>query len=214
MIEDASSHRWAANEDQLNTALTKISTNWDRLHNPLSKERTNEGGSKSTEAPTPVPVAILSLRRQVDERLAALVRAIRSENDLETRPTTANTHDVIHFLHRWANWLSAQDWINEPKALPELTHLANRCEDLALGYTTARYQVGTCPDCTARLYALIRTNSGDPKPSKLRCDGDPKHEWDETTWPALGDRLSGRQEANIADAYRRLATRMSIQSGH
>jgi len=184
--------------DLLRRDLFSLCALWDQM---LDLPRTPSAHTTGrTEAPTPVPIAVLSLRREAGEQLAAWAHLVAEEQHLNPRLDLRDVVAVCRFLDRHADFLAHHEAGLDAKA--EVATIARQVEQLVRQTRPRRFIVGSCPECTGLLVALLR-NSDALLPSELRCSLHPEHCWTPSEWNGLGVRIHGliRDEA----AARRLA---------
>ena len=90
----------------------------------------------------PVPAAVISVRRDACEILAAWRLLVIEDQDLtKTHVDGSDAVGMCRFLARWADYLECDDTVDD--VIRELEHIARQCEDIANGVRRRRFKVGS-----------------------------------------------------------------------
>lgn len=194
-------------------ALGQIRSAWDDMLTPQHDTQVARITASDPARP-PVPVTVLSLRRDVDETLTEWVTIVAAARNLTSRPATGDVPGACGFLMTHADWLGSSE--HGPRASNELYVAGRDCVDVVRGNRTRRYQVGRCPEviidddgvevepCRGNLWALIREEDT-MMPKHVQCDAVAEHQWDPHQWRALGRRVSPLRPAAVMRLVKRIA---------
>ena len=189
--------------DHIAAHLRLIRTSWEDMLPQGPRTGSGEPVKGSKEPPPPVPIAVVSLRREACEVLASWCRLVIDEAvDVEGHRMTvrldgSDAHAMAGWLLTWADWLGGHD--AGKGADDELGNVARQCESIAKQLRTRRFRVGRCIEhgtsdlgervpCPGWLMATL-SSEDDLLPSSLRCTVDPDHEYPAGEWRMLGDRI-------------------------
>jgi len=185
-----------AMENALRKDLFMIVLLWDDLLD-LPRILAGHHGTRN-EAPLPIPVDVLSLRREAGEQLASWAHLVYDERGLHTRLDLMNIIGVCRFLTTHAQFLTGH--VAAHDACDEIGAIATKVEEFVRQTRPRRFVVGMCPDCEGALVVILR-NSDALLPSEVRCSLNSAHAYTPWEWTRLGERLRQWDE----DATRRLA---------
>lgn len=188
--------------DRIARALRLIRTAWPHMLDATAGQG-HDRVTGTREPPPPAPVAVLSLRRETCECLAAWVRLVIDEavniegGHMAVRIDSTDGPTLAGWLLTWADWLGVHD--AGPAAVTEIEGWARRCDDVVTQRRRRRIKVGPCIDwattdmgervrCTGTLVAVL-SSEDDLLPSALRCDSDPDHAYTASEWRRLGERI-------------------------
>lgn len=149
----------------------------------------------------PVPAHVLSLRREVTDRLTFWARMVIQERDLNTRLDT-DMRQLLDFHNTHADWIAGEP--EAPQFIHEIGGLAHRIEEVAKQSRPAKVKIGTCPECGTGLLTATVRKSDDLLPSVITCSDDPEHEWTTWSWQALGRRVTPLHPTGTARLLRAL----------
>lgn len=198
------------NGDQIAASLRLLRTCWpDMLPEGVSAGMSpHTTGSK--EPPPPAPIAVLSLRREVCQLLAAWVHVV-IDDAVDINGDTMVVHldgndamALAGWLMTWAEFLGAHDAAED--AVTEIGQVARACHAIVTQRRVRRFPVGPCVEhattdkgervpCPGHLVAVLRSDD-DLLPHTLRCSADAEHSYDAATWRRLGERIHGQEKAS------------------
>lgn len=174
--------------------LATITMLWSQLLNLPRIPTAHVNGR--TEPPLPVPVGVLSLRRESGEILADIAHMIWDERQFKTPLNLLDTLAVTAFIDRNTNWLSIHAAGKD--ACDEIGGIAARILELVKQTKPRRIVVGHCPDCEGQLVAYMRPTDA-MLPSEVRCSLTLSHRWTPWEWSYLGRRIRrDRREGEMA----------------
>ena len=211
--------------DKIAASLRTIRRCWPDMLPELPGPAVGERVRTTKEPPLPVPVGVLSLRREVCEVLVSWIRLVIDGavdidgNSMDVHLDGKDAPTLAGWLLTWADWLG--DHEASDVAVSELGTYAQRCDDVVSQRRVRRFKVGPCIDhsttdmgervpCTGTLYAIL-SSTDDLLPSALRCDADPDHMYSAGDWRRLGERIHSM--VTIEDAHVNLARHIAGLTG-
>lgn len=207
--------------DKIAASLRTIRRCWPDMLPQSPRIGSGDPVRGSKEPPLPVPVGVLSLRRELCEVLVSWVRLVVEEvvdidgNAMAICLDGKDAPQLAGWLLTWADWLGDSE--ASDVAVDELGSFARRCDDVVSQRRIRRFKVGPCIDhtetdmgervqCPGTLYATLSTED-DLLPSVLRCDTDPTHAYGASDWRRLGERI--HSAVTPEEAYASLARRIA-----
>ncbi len=209
--------------DRIAASLRTIRRCWADMLPEAPTVGSGERVRTSKEPPLPIPVGVLSLRRELCEVLVSWVRLVVDEA-LDVNGQAMDVHldgkdapQMAGWLLRWADWLGGHE--AGEVAVQEIGTYAQRCDDVVSQRRVRRFKVGPCVDhvttdlgerapCPGTLHATLSSDQ-DLLPATLRCDFDPQHAYSASDWRRLGERIHSAitvEEAHAALVRRIVST--------
>ncbi|MCD0448182.1 hypothetical protein LO762_03065 [Actinocorallia sp. API 0066] len=143
----------------------------------LQVRRRGSRKNRSIDPMSPAAVDTRAAIRVVLEHWAGLVASER-----RVQPPDRDIRVLTGFLRRHAEWLAAHPAAAE--AVDEIRDLVLSARRAAYPKGGARSRVGSCPNCSGELVALIRAGD-DALPSEIVCTSVPEHAWPAARWATL-----------------------------
>jgi len=175
-------------EHDIRKDLTTIAGYWPLMLD-LPRAPGGEHVDTTPGAPPPVPIGVLSLRRETTYRLGGWAYLIHTERKLAISLDLMNVEAVATFIDIHADWLAQHR--RGPLAATQIARLATDSTEMIEQTQPHRVLVGNCPDCSGHLIAIMRTSDA-VLPCEVRCNRNPTHTWTPSQWRGLGARVNSR----------------------
>lgn len=196
--------------DQIAASLHKLRAAWPHMLQPGPRGRT--GGANTTgsrEAPTPAPIDILSLRREVCEVLASWCRVVIDDavdvegGHMDARLNSGDADQMAGWLLTWADYLGGHDAGDD--AAQEIGKMAHKCHAIANPQRKDWMALGTCPlkveagTCGGQVRGYP---DSDRQPTCQRCGTEAAWRWWETQMFQGAEIREWLTDADVVDFVR------------
>lgn len=171
---------------RLARALDTIATVWDATEDPPRQVWST--ARRHLTARLPVPVDVLSTRRETADILRHLTHTVRHGRDLRCQHPTTDTRAIARWLKPHAEWIAAHALGPEATART-LSRLASTLRTIATCTRPSAVVLGPCPlddddhaPCAGVITATVAPDTED-RPTRVECTADPTdHYWTPYAW--------------------------------
>lgn len=174
-------------EDRIIAACRTIDSLWGLMH--VGPSGVSAHGSPSSDVVNGLDRRV-SLAHEVTALVNSWCRLVIEERGTQHGiPLGTDVPMMLTFLQRHARWLSGHE--SGPDAADELTKMADRVRTCAVGPSTRRFVIGSCPvviedaACPGSLFAVFHLEQT-LLPAEVLCAAHLEHRWSPREWIHLG----------------------------